>query len=173
MSLRIIEVVSYNPQWPAMFAQEAAILQSALGDVAQHIHHIGSTAVPGLVAKPIIDILLEVTSVEALDALNSKMRSLGYEPRGEFGISRRRYFPKGGADRTHQIHAFATGDEHVIRHLAFRDYLRAHPETAKEYGELKMAVARECNNDIERYCDGKDAYVKAVEARALHRYGRP
>jgi len=167
MSLRVIEVVSYRPEWPAMFEQEAAELRRALGDVARHVHHIGSTSVPGLAAKPIIDILLEVTTLESLDALNPPMLALGYEPRGEFGIPRRRYYPKGGADRTHQVHAFAAGDEHVIRHLAFRDYLRAHSETAKEYGQLKMAIARECDNDIERYCDGKDAYVKAIEARAL------
>lgn len=172
MSLRVIEVVPYRPQWPALFEQEAAALRHALGEVAHRIHHIGSTSVPGLAAKPIIDILLEVTSLEALDALNPQMRALGYEPRGEFGIPRRRYFPKGEADRTHQIHAFVTGDEHVVRHLAFREYLRAYPETAKEYGELKKAVALECQNDIERYCDGKDAYVKAVEARALRFYAR-
>lgn len=170
MSLRTVEVVPYDSRWPLLFEDEAMLLHRALGGVAVQVHHIGSTAVPGLAAKPIIDILLEVTSLDALDALNDAMRAIGYEPRGELGIPRRRYFPKGGLDRTHQIHAFAVGDEHVARHLAFRDYLRAHPETAREYGELKMAVARECANDIERYCDGKDAYVKAVEARALQAY---
>ena len=170
MSLRIIEVVPYDPRWPVLFEDEAALLCHALGEVAVHIHHIGSTSVPGLVAKPIIDILLEVTSLAALDALNDAMRAVGYEPRGELGIPRRRYFPKGGMDRTHQVHAFVAGDEHVTRHLAFRDYLRAHPETAREYGELKITVARDCDNDIERYCDGKDAYVKRVEAQALRAY---
>lgn len=170
MSLRTVEVVPYDPRWPLLFEDEAALLHHTLGDVAVQVHHIGSTAVPGLAAKAIIDILLEVTSLEALDALNEAMRAIGYEARGELGIPRRRYFPKGDLDRTHQVHAFAAGDEHVIRHLAFRDYLRAHPETAREYGELKLAVARECDHDIERYCDGKDAYVKALEARALLAY---
>jgi GrpB-like predicted nucleotidyltransferase (UPF0157 family) len=169
MSLRVVEVVPYHPRWPVLFEDEAALLRRTLGDVAVHIHHIGSTSVPGLVAKPIIDILLEVTSLAALDALNEAMRAIGYEPRGELGIPRRRYFPKGGMDRTHQVHAFVVGDEHGMRHLAFRDYLRAHPETAKEYGELKIAIARDCDNDIERYCDGKDAYVKRVEALAIER----
>ena len=167
MSLRIVEVVPSDPRWPAMFEEEAALLRRVLGEVVKQVHHIGSTAVPGLVAKPIIDILVEVKNLAALDASNDAMRAIGYEPRGELGIPRRRYFPKGGADRTHQVHAFVEGDEHVIRHLAFRDFLRTYPETAQEYGELKLAVARECEHDLERYCDGKDAYVKQVEARAL------
>lgn len=95
------------------------------------------------------------------------MISLGYEPMGEFGIPRRRYFPKGGNNRTHQIHAFASGDLHVMRHIAFRDYLRTNPEVAWEYGELKKNVARTCGNDIDIYCKGKDAFVKMHEAIAV------
>jgi GrpB-like predicted nucleotidyltransferase (UPF0157 family) len=120
-----------------------------------------------LAAKPIIDILMEVSSLEALDALNGSMQAIGYEPKGEFGISGRRYFPKGGVDRTHQVHAFVSGDAHVMRHLAFRDYLRTHPETAREYGELKMSLAHACENDLGRYCDGKDECVKRVETEAM------
>jgi GrpB-like predicted nucleotidyltransferase (UPF0157 family) len=131
------------------------------------IHHIGSTAVPGLAAKPIIDILMEVTALEELDALNQRMESIGYTPKGEFGIPGRRYFQKGGDDRTHHLHAFARGDFNLARHLAFRDYLRGHPEVAREYGELKRAVAKTCENDIGRYCDGKDAFVKDIESIAI------
>jgi GrpB-like predicted nucleotidyltransferase (UPF0157 family) len=98
------------------------------------------------------------------------MQALGYEARGEFGLPGRRYFPKGGLDRTHQVHAYATGDASLARHLAFRDYLRAHPAIAREYGELKQTVARACEGDLERYCDGKDAYVKKIEAQALIAY---
>ena len=167
VSFRTIEVVPYDPHWPAMFEQEAAILRAALGPVAKRIHHVGSTAVPGLAAKPIIDILIEVTSLAALDGLNTQMQAIGYESRGELGIPRRRYFAKGRTKRTHQVHAFAVGDAHVVRHLAFRDYLRMNPETAREYAELKISVAKGCNNDLDRYCEGKDAYVKTLEARAL------
>jgi GrpB-like predicted nucleotidyltransferase (UPF0157 family) len=171
MSLRKVEVVPYDSVWPELFEKEAVLLRKTLGDVAKKIHHIGSTAVPGLAAKPIIDILIEVSSLQSLDALNSEMKAIGYEPLGEFGIPRRRYFPKGGSDRTHQIHAFPAGDSHVTRHLAFRDYLRANPETAKEYEELKITVAKNCDNDLGKYCDGKDEYVKKIEARALQTYG--
>jgi len=123
--------------------------------------------VPGLAAKPIIDILLEVRDLADLDAHNSEMETIGYKPMGEFGILGRRYFPKGGDNRSHQIHAFLRDDPNVYRHIAFRDYLRRHPEVAQEYAALKRQVARTCDNDIGRYCDGKDTYVKRVEAIAL------
>jgi GrpB-like predicted nucleotidyltransferase (UPF0157 family) len=163
----IIEIVPYNPAWPKLFKMEAERLQQTLGDVAEKIHHIGSTAVKGLAAKPIVDIIIEVSSLEELDALNDRMEFIGYEPKGEFGIPRRRYFQKGGSNRTHQIHAFRSGDSHVTRHLVFRDYLRANPKIAKGYAQLKSAIAKNCENDIGRYCDGKDEYVKQLEAKAL------
>ena len=165
--MRKVEVVEYNPSWPVLFEKERKLLQNILGDILVAIHHIGSTAIPGLAAKPIIDILMEVTAVAVLDGLNDELRAIVYEPKGEFGISGRRYFKKGGEDRTHHIHAFASGDFNLIRHLAFRDYLRTHPDVAAEYAELKMRIAATCNNDIYRYCDGKDEYVKRIEARAV------
>jgi GrpB-like predicted nucleotidyltransferase (UPF0157 family) len=166
--MKIVEVVEYDPSWPARFDDECTLLRRILGDVAISIHHIGSTAVPGLAAKPIIDILLEVAELAHLDAMNPEMVRLGYVPKGEFGISGRRYFPKGMENRTHQIHAFATGDVGLFRHLAFRDYLRRHPEVALEYGTLKRAIALSCSNDLSRYCDAKDAYVKKHEALAMN-----
>ena len=167
MNMRKIEVVNYDSSWPADFEAERDVVRRALGDVATGIHHIGSTAVPGLAAKPIIDILLEVRDLAALDARNSDMEAIGYKPMGEFGIPGRRYFPKGGDNRSHQIHAFLRGDANIDRHIAFRDYLRRHPEVAQEYAELKRRVARTCDNDLGRYCDGKDAYVKRLEAIAI------
>jgi GrpB-like predicted nucleotidyltransferase (UPF0157 family) len=163
----IIEIVPYNPVWPKLFEREAEFLRQTLGDVAEKIHHIGNTAVQGLAAKPVVDIIIEVSSLEKLDTLNDKMKSIGYESKGEFGIPRRRYYQKGGNNRTHHLHAFQSGDSHVARHLVFRDYLRANPETAKEYAQLKSAIAKTCDNDISRYCDGKDEYIKELEAKAL------
>ena len=165
--MRKVEVVQYNPSWPVLFEKERKLLQDILGDIPVAIHHIGSTSVPGLAAKPIIDILMEVASVAALDGFNDELRAAGYEPKGEFGIPGRRYFKKGGDDRTHHIHAFASGDFNLIRHLAFRDYLRTHSEVAAEYAELKKTIAATCNNDIYRYCEDKDEYVKRIEARAV------
>jgi GrpB-like predicted nucleotidyltransferase (UPF0157 family) len=165
--MRTISVVDYDSSWPVRFDAEAAVLYRTLGHVAHAIHHIGSTAVPGLAAKPIIDILMEAADLSQIDALNERMVGIGYIPKGEYGIPGRRYFQKGGEDRTHHLHVFARGDFNVVRHLAFRDYLRGHPDIAREYGELKRAVAKTCENDIERYCDGKDAYVKRIEAIAI------
>ena len=165
--MRKIEVVNYNPLWPKLFAAERALLQQILGEVALEIHHIGSTSVPGLAAKPIIDILIEVTNVAILDTLQSEMISIGYQPKGEFGIVGRRYFRKGSDNRTHHIHAFASGNSNLTRHIAVRDYLRNHQNVIKEYAELKKNLAKTCNNDIDLYCDGKDAYVKRIERIAL------
>jgi len=165
--MRRIEVVEYNPSWPETFKEESYLLRETLGDIAVAVQHIGSTAVPGLAAKPIIDILIEVTDLAALDARNRDMELIGYEPKGEFGIPGRRYFQKGGDNRTHQIHAFVAGDVNVSRHIAFRDYLRSNPGVADEYGVLKKKVAETCDNDIGKYCDGKDAFVKNHEEIAV------
>ena len=163
----IVEVVDYDPSWPALFDAECALLHRTLGEVAIAIHHIGSTAVPGLAAKPIIDILMEVADLNALDAAAGGLARIGYAAKGEYGIPGRRYFPKGGERRTHHVHAFASGDVGLFRHLAFRDHLRAHPAVARDYGRLKRSLALSCGNDLSRYCDGKDAYVKALEAAAM------
>ncbi len=133
------------------------------------IHHIGSTAISHTKAKPVIDILLEVTSLDSLDRQSPSLEALGYEVKGEFGIPGRRYFRLDDATgrRTHQIHAFESGVQNVIRHIAFRDYMRAHLSIAVEYGELKERLARENPNNMEAYIDGKDAFVKEHERRAL------
>jgi GrpB-like predicted nucleotidyltransferase (UPF0157 family) len=162
-----IEVVPYNPLWPAQFESERSAIAGSLGDILDQSHHIGSTAVEGLSAKPIIDIILEVHSLESLDQATSKLEMMGYEAKGEFRIPGRRYFRKGGFHRTHQIHAFTSGDPNVLRHLAFRDYLKAHPEVMREYSELKARLAADCNDDLDRYCDGKDSFVKHHEAKAI------
>ncbi|MFM2486310.1 GrpB family protein [Celerinatantimonas yamalensis] len=168
MSQRIIEVVDYRPEWIEMFNREEQLITAQL-DASNivAIHHIGSTSVPHLCAKPIIDILLEVEDLSLLDNQTLQMQSIGYLAKGEFGIAGRRYFQKGGVQRTHQVHAFLSGSEDMFRHLAFRDYLRAFPHIAKEYGELKQQAAVNCQNDIERYCDYKNAFVKNHEARAI------
>lgn len=131
------------------------------------IHHIGSTSVPGLKAKPIIDILLAVKDVGALDAFDAEMKALGYTPRGEYGIPGRRFYLKGLHNRTHHIHAFNAGSAGAQRHLAFRDYLIAHPDIAKKYEILKVRCAEECHNNIDRYCEGKHDFVQAHEKKAL------
>jgi len=164
-----IVVVAYDPAWPAEFEAEAQRIARALGSNVVALHHIGSTAIPGMFAKPILDILLEVDDLAALDRETGALQALGYEAMGEFGIPRRRYFRKSNAAgvRTHHLHAFQVGDAEIERHLAFRDYLIAHPAAAQAYGALKQELARRFVDDRQAYMDGKDAFVKEQEAKAL------
>lgn len=166
---RRVRVVPFDPAWvPAFQAEEARIVES-LAHLELSIHHIGSTAVPGLAAKPVIDLLLEVRDLDALDERRSRMEALGYEAMGEFGIPGRRFFRKddGTGERTHHVHAFVAGTADVARHLAFRDYMRTHADAARAYGELKLRIAHEHPDDIEAHVRGKDTFVKEHEAKAL------
>ncbi len=168
--MRKIEILKYDPAWPENFEVERKLLYHILGNVVIAIHHIGSTAVPRLAAKPIIDILAEIKDLSVLDTLNFCMEAIGYKVKGEFGITGRRYYQKGGDIRTHQLHAFERGDRNIIRHIAFRDYLRSDNIIAEEYAALKKKVAKSCDNDISKYSDGKDAFVKYHEAMAVELY---
>ena len=163
-----VRVVEYDSRWPQMFAEEAEKIQKILGENCIAVHHIGSTSVPNLAAKPIIDILPVVRDLRLVDTKNADFEALGYECMGEFGLAGRRYFRKGGDERTHQIHIFARESAHdIARHLAVRDYLRTFPQEAAADGGLKMRLAQQYPEDIEGYCDGKDAFVKGLEQRAL------
>ncbi len=153
-----------------MFRHEADILRNIFGRQLEAVYHIGSTAVPGLKAKPIIDIMLVVKDIGFIDRLNHSMTKIGYQPKGENGIPGRRYFEKGGDGRTHHVHVFQGGDFHVERHLAVRDYLRTHPDAAREYGELKERLAQQFPWDIEQYILGKEPFVEQLEKCALWWY---
>lgn len=164
----MIILVQHDSAWPRAFEHEAAQLRHVLGDQLLELHHIGSTAVPALVAKPVIDMLAVVASVEVLDLRSAAFEAFGYQVMGEFGIAGRRYFRKDDRDgrRTHQIHAFAAGSSEIRRHLDFQDYLRAHPATAEAYAALKQRLAGECGSDIQRYTEGKTPFIREVERRA-------
>lgn len=166
--LRRVEVAPHSPGWAEEFRSEAGRLRAALGDDLVAVHHVGSTAIPGISAKPIIDILLAVREVERLDDFGPEMAALGYEGRGEFGLPGRRFFVKDtDGRRTHHIHAYTRGNPELERHLAFRDYMISHPENARAYGRLKERLAKEFPADIEGYMDGKDAFIKEMEREAL------
>lgn len=166
MNQRTVTVVPFDASWAGLFEEERRALQPIVGGDAR-IHHIGSTSVAGLAAKPIIDILIEVREVESLDSLDAQFRALGYEPRGEYGIPGRRYFIKGAPERTHHIHAFRTDSHDVRRHLAFRDHLRSHDGDRDAYAAVKRQAAAACDNDIPRYVALKNDVVKQLEAKAL------
>lgn len=166
--MRTIEVVDYRPEWEKMFQEEAKKIQKILEKNCIAIYHIGSTSVKGLAAKPIIDIMPVVRDISLVDAHDPEFRALGYDCRGEFGIPGRRFYAKGGDERTHHIHIFEKSNAAAVnRHLAVRDYLRSHPDTAREYAELKKQLAARYPHDNDGYCDGKEAYMKELEQKAL------
>ena len=166
-----ITVLNYDPEWPLKYERERKAIAEILDGNGIAIYHIGSTSVPGLAAKPIIDMMAVVRSLEKVDDARGKFSELGYEYLGEFGIAGRRYFRKGGDERTHQIHIFQADDwNNIERHLAFRDYMRTHEKERAEYAEIKTALAQRFPYDIDGYCDGKDAFVREMEKRALLEY---
>jgi GrpB-like predicted nucleotidyltransferase (UPF0157 family) len=167
LSNRIIEVIDYDPSWEKVFEIEKELLANALGRNALSIEHIGSTSVKGLVAKPIIDILVEVTCLQALDESNCKVAALAYIVKGENGIAARRYFQKGGNQRTHHVHAFQTGDLNLMRHRAFKEYLIAHSLVSSEYGQIKKEAIYGCDNNINRYMALKNDFIQKHEKIAI------
>ena len=166
--MKKVEVVQYNPKWREAFALESQRLGDTLGETVIAIHHIGSTAIPNIYAKPIIDLLVEVKDLIKIDEQNAAMQLLGYQIMGEFGIPGRRFFRKENTEgiRTHHVHIFEVGSPQINRHLAFRDYLIAHPEVAQEYSDLKRKLAQEYPTNIEGYMDGKDGFIKEIDRKA-------
>lgn len=165
--IRQVKVVPYDPDWPRSFRAEANELEAIFGQEVVAIHHIGSTAIPNVSAKPIIDILMEVKQIDKIDEFNETMRQSGHLSKGEAGIPGRRFFIKGDElYRTHHIHAFQTGHPDVERHLNFRDYMIAHPQEAQAYGHLKQELARQFPADIEGYMAGKDGLIKEIDRKA-------
>jgi 16S rRNA processing protein RimM len=158
-----IEVVDYDPEWPAMFEAEAARLRSALGDTAVRIEHVGSTSVPGLAAKPYVDIQMSVPDVYDRDAYFGPLFSLGYEHVPDPAFVEYPFFgwPSAQATRTFNLHVCQAETEMERRHLRFRDHLRADSTARDEYAALKRELALKHGNDIEGYVADKDAFIKA------------
>jgi GrpB-like predicted nucleotidyltransferase (UPF0157 family) len=171
-----IYLANYDPGWPAMFEEERARLQAAIGAWAADIQHVGSTSIPGIAAKPIIDIAVHLNLlVDALKCITPLVEHLQYECLGEFGIPDRIYFRKRPAtplrregaghhraDRTHQIHMYPLGHEQFAKQITFRDYLRAHPDAAREYEALKRELAGRHAGDVEAYADAKSDFVQSI-----------
>jgi GrpB-like predicted nucleotidyltransferase (UPF0157 family)/N-acetylglutamate synthase-like GNAT family acetyltransferase len=162
---RVIEVVPYNPKWPQLFEAEAALIKEALGDNCIAIHHIGSTSIPGLSAKPIIDILPVVKDILGVDTRTKFMEDLGYLAKGEYGMAFRRFFQKGTDVKTHNVHVYEEGDPEINRYLKFRDWMRSHPDDREAYATLKLELSAKFPHDILSYCNGKDAFVASIDTK--------
>ncbi|OIJ20822.1 hypothetical protein BKP45_08040 [Anaerobacillus alkalidiazotrophicus] len=110
--------------------------------------------------------MVEVTNISKVDKFTSEMEELGYESHGEYGIPNRRFFSKGGDNRTHHVHIFEHGNGEIDRHLAFRDYMIAHPEEALKYSQLKQTLAEKFPTNIAMYIEGKNDYIKVIDKKA-------
>ncbi len=164
---RSIELVPHSPLWAQQFEEEAASLTAVFQPILVSAHHIGSTSIPGILAKPIIDIILVVTSITAVRKLIEPMAVLGYVSKGENGIPGRHYFRKGGDERhTHHVHTYGKHHPAIARHLDFRDYLRHHPEQSLAYSQLKKRLAQQFVNDTENYTNSKSAFIEGIVSKA-------
>jgi GrpB-like predicted nucleotidyltransferase (UPF0157 family) len=168
LMMRKVEVVPHNPDWHYLFDTEAKEIAITLAENVIAIHHIGSTSIETIYAKPIIDILVEVSSITKVDEQNLSMQSLGYQCKGEFGIKERRFFLKDNPDgiRTHHIHVFEVGSAQIARHLAFRDYLNVQIEDALTYSSLKRSLGSKYPHDIKGYMDGKHDFIQEIDRKA-------
>lgn len=165
-----IEIFPYNPAWPAMFEAEKSRLISVLGDSALKIEHMGSTAVPGLGAKPVIDIMIAVATLAIADArCVGAIQTLGYEYVSEFEtiMPFRRFFRRDdeAGVRTHHIHLVEITHDFWRRQLLFRDYLRAHADARADYERLKRSLAPQFT-DMNEYANAKSDFILAAEAKA-------
>lgn len=166
MKVRLSE---YDGNWVQMFNNEAIFLRGVFGEEIIKFEHFGSTSVPGIKAKPVIDMMCFVKDIEKIDTFNDRMHSLGYDVAGEWGIEGRRLFRKGGENRTHHIHVYEQGNPHIQRHLILRDYLRTHPDEVERYTYLKEELAQKYD-DTAFYSKAKKPFVKELEQRALNWY---
>ena len=169
----MIRIVPYDSAWPVQFEAEAAKLRAALGDRALRIEHVGSTSVPGLAAKPVIDIQVSVATLEPPDRHSAQLAGLGYHhiPLGPFDLVYPFFQKPAQWPSTHHVHLCVFGDEQERRHLAFRDYLRGHPAVAAEYAELKRTLAVDHDGaslaSRERYSSLKTGFINSVLERAF------
>lgn len=166
-----ITVADYDPDWPRRFDDERIAIEAAVGDSILEIHHVGSTSVPGLAAKPVIDMLIGVSNLDgARKRVVGPLHDLGYDyvPEYEAVMPERLYFRKGDPRGFH-IHMVEPGGEFWERHLAFRDHLRSHPEAVTEYAALKRRLADEHGTDMDGYTDAKSNFIKGIEHLARQR----
>ncbi len=167
-----VEIVDYDPRWLVLFDQEAERLRAVLDpSLISGLEHFGSTAIPGLSAKPIIDILIAVRSLtDAQASFVEALRNLDYVHWAENPKNDRLFFVKGmppfGARRSHHVHVTEPHGE-MWQRLVFRDYLRAHPQEAATYQQLKRRLAAEHRADREAYTDAKSAYIESVMRKAM------
>jgi len=167
LARKSVQLVAYDHHWPLLFSTEAALLQPLLGTEIVDVAHIGSTAVPGLDAKPVLDLLVALPSLRAPASLYAALAALGYEHRPLDTVPDRLFFAKGPQDkRTHNLSACESGSHFWRAHIQFRDRLRTDPSVAKAYVELKYRLARQHPFDRLAYTNGKESFVERIVAES-------
>lgn len=165
-----VELLPHDPTWAVAARNESARLADALGELLVTVHHIGSTAIPGIRAKPILDLIPVFVSELALDEARVPIKSLGYAWWGEYGLPGRRYCtfddPLTGRRKV-QLHGYEMGSEEIARHLAFRDFLRAQPAVARAYDAEKARCCELHPLDSHAYSDCKSDWIRRIQAESL------
>jgi GrpB-like predicted nucleotidyltransferase (UPF0157 family) len=173
---RPVRIVDYNPQWPVLFEKERRQIEEVIGHIVVRIEHIGSTAVHGLGAKPIIDIMVAVNRLSDAEKCIEPLGSICYEyvPEFEDSIPERRYFHKGHPpkEQHYHLHMVELTSDFWRKHLLFRDFLRTHPKVAQEYYELKKRLAVEYGSNREGYTNAKKSFIESVIAEASAEEGK-
>ena len=166
-----VSIEDHTDQWREAFENERACLVAALGPLALAIEHVGSTAVPGLCAKPLIDIAVGVTDLATGNGCIAPLFALGYEYRGDAGIPGRHFFAKGSADdRTHYVHVEPLNGVLWRNHILFRDYLRSHSDAAATYGRLKRTLAEKYRENRDAYTLEKSDYIERIIGAASREF---
>ena len=167
------KICEYDDTSPARFQAEKKMIEQRLGGLVEEIHHVGSTSIVGIRAKPEIDLLIIVKSIEQIDTIESAMSTLGYDVRGECGIPGRYYFSKNvNGKRTFKAHLCIGSHRLALELIVFRDYLRDHPEEIKIYESLKIRLAKNGSAVTREYLDGKEEYIRGIIEKSISRgYG--
>lgn len=164
--MKTVIVVEYDPSWPEIFRQLHDRIWPVVRDLAVAIEHVGSTSVPGLPAKPVIDLSVVVPSAREVSFAIDRLATLGYQHRGNLGIEGREAFRAPLDLPAHHLYLCPSQSPALENHLTVRDYLRAHPEAAAAYGELKKELARRFPQDMDRYCTGKTDFLLDILRKA-------
>lgn len=162
--MNIVQVVEYSPEWPRLFEQVRSYVWPAVRDIALEVEHVGSTSVEGLRAKPVIDVCIVVASRKDVSACIERLGDIGYVHRGNLGVPDREAFRSPDHLPRHHLYLSPGNSLSLRNHLGLRDYLRSHPEAAREYGELKASLASRFPADMDSYIVGKVEFILRVLA---------
>lgn len=166
---REVELVPHDPDWSHLATDEISRIAEGLSFPIIGIYHIGSTSIPGIKAKPILDFVMEVENLADVLQAVAEIEALGYESKGEFGIPGRQFFTRDtDGERSHHLHVFQKGHPDIERHTIFRDFLRANPEAAREYEKLKEILAKRFPKQSSNYTAAKSDFILSMDEVARY-----